>query len=631
MNKHVNLDYNFTGLSGPFAAYGSFGWIDGDKANMPKLTETDNAFKFNGDGFTIDCVYTEYEDGVVSRKDSFTNTSNKPITLNKYLSRFFFPFFETDVYTQHNAWSHESTGGWQPLVTGVTCQNAGIRTGDGATPMTAIYNRQSKKTTVFHLIPEGAWKITVMKKAYYGKNDNTVVEFSLGNDNPIAITIAPGETFEMPEIIYFNAENKTDLDAYKLHNYYNAKYPRRFPLPILFSTWLYRFNELDINKIFKQIETAAYLGIEYFNVDCGWFGEDIMFFENVGRWYESSVMGFKGKLKEVADKIHSEGMKFGLWFETERAWEKVECVKEHPEYYITSGDGDYFLDYSKEEAQDYTLEVLSKNIDAYGIDFIKFDFNRTMSFDPSWNGFHRYIRGYRKFIEKLKAKYPNLYICNCAGGGSRLDLNYHRYMDSTWPTDNQGQFEGLDIFKNTMLRMPSCLLERWGVWTYSNPIPNVHEEGFVDQVLPLICNNATWENIAAVSEDYIHGFLQGGPMGISCDIASFPQENKDKLKALISEYKVTREFYKAACTHILLDDKNMVALQYNDKDETEVVIRLFAKNKYQPHITLYPALKSGKYEYEGKVYTVEELKANGITFKDTVDFNCYTAKLKKVK
>ncbi|MBO5851172.1 MAG: hypothetical protein J6R29_02435, partial [Clostridia bacterium] len=105
----------------------------------------------------------------------------------------------------------------------------------------------------------------------------------------------------------------------------------------------------------------------------------------------------------------------------------------------------------------------------------------------------------------------------------------------------------------------------------------------------------------------------------------------DKLKALISEYKVTREFYRPACTHILLDDKNMVALQYNDKDETEVVIRLFAKNKYQPHITLYPALKSGKYEYEGKVYTVEELKANGITFKDTVDFNCYTAKLKKVK
>ena len=625
IDKLVELNYKFTGLSGPFALYGSFGILDGDANFLKTLKETENGFIYEVPDFKVVCDYTMANDGIIVREDKFINKSDKKLVINKYVSRFFLPYIDADVYTQYSSWQNESDGAWQKLVNTVSCSNAGIRTTDGGTPMAVVKDNQTGKTTAFHLFPNSSWKIAVRKKPYYGKESNVIVEIGINNDNPLALVVEPYETIDLNKIVYFDVLNTVDFDAYKLHTYFNDSYPRK-TLPILYNSWLSNFFELDFDETIEQIKKAKYLGIEYFVIDCGWYGDGDVFFENVGRWYESNVVGYKGRLKEIADCVKENGLKFGLWFELERAYEGVESVKAHPDYYISSGDGDYFLDFSNKEACDFIFEELSKVVDKYDLRFLKFDFNRTISYDPSSQGFYRYQKGYQYFISLIRNKYPDMHLSSCAGGGNRLELNQLSYMDSAWFSDNNGQLEGLDILKKCMFRLPSSVLERWGVYTFSSNIPHIlHKE---NHKVPLICNNASWENLATVSEDYIFSFLTGGPFGLSCNLLNLPSEHLEKLKDYIALYKKEREFYKSANVRLLIEDKNIVALEYFDKDFNNIVIKVFTKNILQTRLTIYPFVDcNAKYEYDGKVLTASEL-SKGITLSELVDFNVKTINLR---
>ena len=149
----VGLSGQFTGLSYPFACYGSFGIIDGNSDVAKNFTTTENGYLYQGDGFTITCRYEEFNDGLIYRTDKFLNTSDKPITINKYVCRFFFPYFDCDVYTQYNAWQQENNGAWQKLNTQISAGSTCIRSCEGATPMLAIRNNQNNKGLVFHLFP----------------------------------------------------------------------------------------------------------------------------------------------------------------------------------------------------------------------------------------------------------------------------------------------------------------------------------------------------------------------------------------------------------------------------------------------------------------------------------------------
>jgi hypothetical protein len=58
----------------------------------------------------------------------------------------------------------------------------------------------------------------------------------------------------------------------------------------------------------------------------------------------------------------------------------------------------------------------------------------------------------------------------------------------------------------------------------------------------------------------------------------------EKLKDYIALYKKEREFYKSANVRLLIEDKNIVALEYFDKDFNNVVIKVFTKNILQTRL-----------------------------------------------
>lgn len=615
-------EFIYTGISGFFSAYGSFGIVDGKDSDVKEIKKTENGFSFSNDKFSAVSEYESYENGVVSRRDFFT--AKEDLELNRYTSRFYLEGGEYEVYTQFSCWHTESLGGWQPLVTGVEVSNLGIRTTEGAAPMIALKNKGNGKILVLHLLPNAQWKIKVSKYPVLNKDTAIIIETGI-NDNGLKLKVSAGETVDMPRLFLYEAKSQLDLDAWKLHTVYNRLYPRK-TLPVLFNSWLVNFDTIDVDNIKKQAECAAELGVEQFLIDAGWFGNTEKWDNEIGNWSENFNGGFRGRVNELSDFVRSLGMKFGMWLEPERALKDTDTFKNHPEYYINGTNGNAFVDFANPDAEKFITDIVLGLIEKYNLEFMKFDFNAPLAYNPSSDGFYRYFKGAKRFVQNIKAKYPDLYLTNCASGGNRMDLENGMYYDSIWSSDNQSPIGGFRIFKETAMRMPPCHIEKWDVRRFFEGFPKYGNRELV--TLPLSCNGATWENVLNVSSRYTHNFMTGGPIGFSTDIAGYPDEEKAALKEHIKQFKLDREFYRTASMRIIHDTDKLTAIEYSDTGFERVKVQIFTNILNQERITVYPVVDESKtYTYGNTAVSGKEITENGITVK-IVDIDCVEFDLK---
>lgn len=616
---------NLRGVSGLFLAHGSFGMVDGECDYTCTTTETATAYRYDNGTVALTATFIKEENGVVIRHDRLENLTDEAIEINGLCSRFFMEGSKYEVYTQYNAWQHESSGAWQPLVTQVKAIGNGIRTCEGAAPVMAFHNRYNGRNTVFHLMPNAQWQLTA-KKIPLSDKELVVLEAGFHNEN-MKLIAAPHETIELPEVWFFEAKNRTDLDAYKLHEVYNRRHPRARQ-PVLYNSWLYCFDRLNIDDLKRQADAAADLGVEAFMVDAGWFGKGESWFASAGDWEENTVGGPQGRLLELADHIRDRGMIFGLWFEPERAAPQSWAVQTHPDYYI---DG-RLLNFGNPEAVEYMVQVLSEQIVKYHIGWLKFDFNANIPLDPSGQVFYRYLQGQRRFVERLRRRFPDLYITNCASGGYRMEGAQGTMFDSFWLSDNQGPYEGIRIVKDTLKRLPSSLIERWSVQQYADGFPYYKPE--TGSGILFNCNNATWDFVINVQDSFTKGFVSGGPIGLSCDVAAFPLKYREWWKQHIAEVKRDRDFHATATARVLVDEPDIIALQYADSALDRCVVQLFTKVTYADQLTVYPVVsREATYRcpQDETVYRGDELLNNGLRFDNLKNNGCRIVELVKEK
>lgn len=608
---------NGPGICGVFAAWGSFGVADGSNDDILRLKETEYGFCADYDKFSVRCEYEEMENGVLSRQDYFI--PKEDITLNGYISRFLLEGGSYEVYTQYSSWQHESLGGWQDLISSVEISNRGNRVCDTATPMIAIHNKGNGRILVMHLLPNAQWKISVSKVQLDGKADIVLIECGI-NDRNLSMKCERGEKIDMPRIFMYETERKIDFDAWKIHAVYNRLYPRK-RLPIIYNTWLLNFDGIDIDEICRQADSAKEIGIEYFVVDAGWFGTTKDWTEDIGNWVENEKGGFFGKLIDVSDYVRSKGMKFGLWLEPERALAKTENVRNNPHLYMGKDD-QRFLDFSKKEARDYIFNVICTLVDKYHLEFMKYDFNATLVYDESQNGFYRYFKGHRELMKAIREKYPNLHIENCGSGGARMDMSQQSLFDSVWISDNQSPVDALRIFKDTALRLPPSSMDKYDVRAFSGTFPQYRNPE--KACLPMSCHGATWEWVMNVDPSFTHAFLQGGGIGFSCNIADYPEYEKTALKEMIANYKKNEEFFKNAQMRILHDTEYITILQYSDNEGERNIIQVFCRQLLQNKITFYPSIDpQKKYDCAGQIISGNDIISDGIEI-PIRENRCYT-------
>lgn len=620
IENYISLTRKFNG-TGLFYASGSFGILDGNLPYAVEETANGRVYTYSNETVTLRAEFRQ-EGDVTVRRDSLRNLTGETMELNAFVNRFTLDGDAYEVYTQFNGWVHENKGLWQKLVTQVTAASQGIRTCDSAAPIMGFHNCYTGKNTVFHLMPNAQWQMNARVCSFFDKD---VVMLETGFcDRSLKLKVTPGEEIFLPPVIFFAADSKTDLDAWKLHNWFNARYPRR-KTPILYNSWLYCFDRVNIDALLVQADIAAEMGFEGFMIDAGWFGYGENWSASVGDWVERQNSGPCGRLAELSQRVRDKGMVFGLWFEPERAIFVANAVKEHPEYYIDGGTGSHFLDFANDAAVAYILDALSVNIEKYNIGWVKFDFNATIPVDPSGSGFYRYLLGQRKFVEALKARFPDLYLTNCAAGGYRMDLEQSTLFDSYWFTDNQGPYEGLQIVAESLKRLPTCMIERWTVQKYCESFPVYQGE---PNGRMIHCNNGTWDFLIGIQDSYSEEFAKGGPMAFSCDLSSFSPEYKARWSEVIAQYKRDRDFYRKATARILVESHPITVIEYADPDLNRCRVQVFARTTYADELVIFPAVDGNlSYTYGDQSLTGKDILENGILVRPLKQNSCLVVEL----
>ena len=574
---------------------------------------TGEGFIYKNDEITVTSECKKHPSGVTVRRDSVVNTSEKELTVRAALSRFTVSGGEYEVYTQYSQWCGESQGMWQELNTEISVGTSDVRANVGCAPFVAICNKQNGRGIAFHVVADSTYRINVKRefRQHKGWYKNVVIELG-ASERGMSAPLKPGESMQLPEIIFYEFENKVDMDSYKLHRYMNEICPAR-AFPIMYNTWLSRLDNVSYDILSEQLERAKYIGAEYFVIDAGWFGEPGKWYDSVGDWKECVTASMAGRMKEFADKVRETGLKFGLWFEIERASLRSEAYKAHPEHYLVE-NGFAFVNFARKETCEYIFNVVAEQIRKYGIEFIKFDYNGELTYDPERLSFAGFTGGYNGFIKRLRDTFPTLYLENCASGGLRMAMPLLKNgFDSVWVSDNHSLYEQLRIYKDTVRRMPSRSIERW-ITVSSTEISTRKYDGSGLAEKILVSGDCGWGHVEAINKEYLKACTVGGPLGITCDLTELSDGLKELLKDHVKQYKEERDFWRDSECHILADTATMLALQFCDKNTDVIKIFAFSEKPMQNEITVYPFTEGDKtYTLGDRKVSAGELKENGVT------------------
>lgn len=602
------MDFIYTEkITDLFTVYGDFERVNGF------ATRDEDIVSYKSNEIELKSVTTKHPSGVFERCDTIKNVSNRDIEISTLLSKFTLNGGEYLVYTQTSKHIKEGIGGWQSLISGVFGMSDEIRTNQDVNPFVAVFNEQNQRGIAFHIMSNSGFEYRVSRHGEFLEPKVVTVELGIKSQD-FRYVLRPNEELCLPTILYYTFKSKLDMDAYKLHRYWNEKKPHS--LPIVYNTWMSHFDYIDFDNLMSQLEKATILGCEYFTVDAGWFGKTQLWWEVVGDWQESNQSAMQGRLLEFANRVREKGLKFGLWFEIERANPKCQNVKAHPEYYLCEGEH-CFIDFANKDACDFIYGVLKANIDKYGVEFIKFDLNAPLCYDKNRCSFIKYYEGYSYFLSRIKADYPNLHLECCASGGGRMSLSNAPYFDSFWMSDSHGIYTQLEIFKNALIRMPVSMLERWATIRSVEGFTPTYPVGGTQEKI-LLSSTANWQRAEEASLDFIKNALVGGPIGFSCDLTQVSNATIKELTEFIGKYKSEREFWANCECHILCNTPTLTVLQFNDKDYNEIKIYSYTEHPVQEYATIYPFIEeNGNYSLiksgcENRVVSTKKLNENGV-------------------
>lgn len=209
----------------------------------------------------------------------------------------------------------------------------------------------------------------------------------------------------------------------------------------------------------KAIRQIAEMKFDYdcYWIDAGWYGQGTEPCPNVfqGDWgttvgdWRVNPTRHPETLKPIADALDSMGMKFLLWFETERAVCGVPATTEHPEWFLTSNGQaptsgqSLLLNLGDPDARAWLTKTIGDILEENHISWYREDFN--MVPNPYWEAHDapnrigmtemRFVEGLYQFWDDLRARIPSLMIDNCASGGRRLELETLKRSVVLWRTD----------------------------------------------------------------------------------------------------------------------------------------------------------------------------------------------------
>ncbi|MDL2282747.1 alpha-galactosidase, partial [Parabacteroides sp. OttesenSCG-928-G06] len=284
--------------------------------------------------------------------------------------------------------------------------------------------------------------------------------------NPYAseYTLQPNEVFRTPEFVFTYSTTGKGQASRNFHRWalkYQLKDGDKSRLTLL-NNWEATYFNFDEQKLVDIMDEAVKLGVDMFLLDDGWFANKYPRSsdrQGLGDW-EETVEKLPNGIGRLVQEATDKGIKFGLWIEPEMVNPKSELYEKHKDWviHLPNRDEYYFrsqmvLDLSNPKVQDYVYNIVDNLMTKYpGIAYFKWDCNSPITNiyspylkDKQSHLYIEHVRGLYNILDRIKAKYPDLPMMLCSGGGGRSDYKALEYFTEFWASDNTDPVERIFI------------------------------------------------------------------------------------------------------------------------------------------------------------------------------------------
>lgn len=435
----------------------------GDGVNETVITLKDDKYPV-----TVKLHYIAYgKENIIRTFSEISHQEKKPVTLSKYASsmlhlnssRYFLTEFSGD-------WAHEANITERELDFGkkVVDTKLGTRANLFVSPFFQLsLGNPSQENAGEVLVGTLGWTGN-FRFIFEVDNKNELRIISGINSYASEYKLPANEVFRTPDFYFtYSCQGKGEASR-SFHDWarnHQVKKGSETRMTLL-NNWEATYFTFDENKLIGLIDEATKLGVDMFLLDDGWFANKYPRSsdrQGLGDWEETAdkLPNGIGRLVEESQK---KGIKFGLWIEPEMVNPKSELYENHKDWviHLPNRDEYYFrnqmvLDLSNPKVQDHVFGVVDKLMTKYpSIAFFKWDCNSPITNiysmylkEKQSHLYIDYVRGLYKVLDRIKAKYPDLPMMLCSGGGGRSDYEALKYFTEFWPSDNTDPIERLFI------------------------------------------------------------------------------------------------------------------------------------------------------------------------------------------
>lgn len=514
-------------------------------------------------------TYSLYlNEAVLTRQARLENTGVERISIHRLMSlNLDLPNEDYDWLHLNGAWSREAQLSRESIHIGLQQVSS---TRGASSHMHNPFLALCQKTTTehqgnvygFNLIYSGNFLAQIERDNF------DILRVQLGM-NPFQFNwlLKSDQEFVCPEVVMVFSNQGFNQMSQTFHRFYMNHLIRSLwknrKRPVLINNWEATYFDFTEEKLLEIVKVSKDLGVELFVLDDGWFGSRNSDSGSLGNWKEN-LEKFPSGLKAFSERVHQEGLLFGLWFEPEMVSKDTSIYKEHPEWMIgnpakniSHGRNQYILDFGNPDVVEEIFQQMKIILSNVQIDYLKLDMNRYISEafsqvlhnNQQGEVLHRYILGVYSLYERLVREYPEILIESCAGGGARFDAGMLYYSPQIWASDDTDAVERLSIQSGLSMVYPIS-----SMGSHVSAIPN-HQ---VARITSLEMRKAV-------------AFF--GTFGYELDPTRLTQSEKDEIKTQIKDYGKYQELiHQGDFYRLETYDKNRVAWMVVSKDKKEALV-----------------------------------------------------------
>ncbi|NDW18351.1 alpha-galactosidase [Dysgonomonas sp. 216] len=559
--------------------------------------------------FQVKVCYKAFQDvDVIEAWTEISHSEKKPVTLYKFASTYI-PLRDNKNWLSHlhGTWTAEGYLFEEELLPGIKVikNKDGVRNGQDDNPSFMLsFGQAPSENSGAVLGATLAWSGNYSLKFDTNHSRKTSIIAGI-NEDASQYVLMPKEVFRTPELaITYSMEGKGGVSR-NFHRWArNHKLAHGTQLrDVLLNSWEGVYLNVNQEVMNDMMSDFSKLGGELFVMDDGWFGNKYARktdSSGLGDW-EVDVEKLPQGIGALIASAKNNNIKFGIWIEPEMVNSKSELYEKHPDWIICQnnrtpemgrGGTQLVLDLSNPKVQDFVFGIVDDLMTKYPqISYIKWDANMNLHnygsyYLPKDKQSHLYIdyhRGLIKVLQRIQAKYPNLAMQACGGGGGRTNYGVLPYFDEFWASDNTDALQRIYI--------------QWGVSHYYP----------ASAIAAHVSAEKNHQSGRIVPLKYRFDVAMSGRLGMEMQPKDIPDNEKDFARKAFATYKEIRPIVQLGDQYRLIspyERQGVASLMYISEDKKDAVF--FAYRIENLRCQLTPPFKMQGLD-PNKKYKLEEI------------------------